>query len=512
MKLYTRLTLITLMLILVISFPSQAQTTYNVTTNTSWTTAGYPNCNTCTFNITPGVTLTIDKNANCTKCTFSGGTVNITSNFGFFTNVLFQNDTLLINKATTFQNPTFTNDSIAVNFATSFQSSGTFTGSRVLWAAANTCQACSFTNDTMSMGSFAMNLQNSTTNFTNTVFTVTGTGNITSTSGMAFTNSDFTLSGTGYIFANGGTTTISGSQVNLNGNTYFQANSGPVILENHSEMIAGDGSAASTAHVYINAGGGGLKVYDNSMIGNAGSSNYYRNNNAYSYIDASGTTTSYNTSANTVSCGGGYPHACSANFVYGCSTLNKVGALGCTVLAIASPDFSATPAGAGKVALSWSEPSNANLAGFKVERSADGTDWADIASFEGGLYATGVYHYNDPSAPAGTNYYRLQMTDKDGRITWSKVITVNVLATMSETGISIFPNPSANRRFFVRTSSAEETIVNMYTLSGQLLISSRLKGQMQYPVELPQSVQTGSLVAVQVIFHGKTQAFTLAIR
>jgi hypothetical protein len=507
-------TLMILALTVGISFSSQAAT-YNVTTNTTWSASTYGGCNTCTFNISAGVTLNMDGGGGCTSCTFNGGTVNITGSVGLWTSSFFNNGNLTINySGASFQAPTFTSENITINQTASFQGSGKFTGSKIsITTGTTTCQACTFTNDTATMTNGSLlKAQNSTTTFTNSVFTLSNSASIAATSPLTFINSQFTLSGTGSLSASGGANSFNNTQLYLYGNTSFSTTSGPTTLQNNSAIIVGDGSAASTAYVFINSGANTFRIYDNSMLGVVGGNNSFQDNANWSYVNSSGTTHAYNTAHNTISCGAGYTNPCTTNYVYGCATLNSAGPVGCTVLAIAETDFSASPAGAGKVNLTWTDESTAALARFSVERSSDNRDWISIATLDAGLYATGSYHINDPSAPSGLVYYRLQMTDKDGKTTWSKVLQVNVLAADVDAGVSLFPNPATSHLFYLRMPTTAAAVVNIYSLSGQLLVSSRLKGQLQYPVELPQSLQAGSMVAVQVISGGKTQAFTLATR
>ena len=54
--------------------------------------------------------------------------------------------------------------------------------------------------------------------------------------------------------------------------------------------------------------------------------------------------------------------------------------------------------------------------------------------------------------------------------------------------------------------------MNVYTLSGQLLFVTSLKGQTQYTVKLPPSVTPNNYIVIQTISHEKSQAFNLMVR
>jgi hypothetical protein len=54
--------------------------------------------------------------------------------------------------------------------------------------------------------------------------------------------------------------------------------------------------------------------------------------------------------------------------------------------------------------------------------------------------------------------------------------------------------------------------LNVYTLTGQLLIRSTLQGQTQYPVQLPVQLQPGNTVIVQTILADRIASFPLLLR
>ncbi len=68
--------LLTLVLV-VLAATGNAQTTYNITANKTWSAVLPTSCFACTINISTGITLTIDKNETCQNCVFSGGTISM---------------------------------------------------------------------------------------------------------------------------------------------------------------------------------------------------------------------------------------------------------------------------------------------------------------------------------------------------------------------------------------------------------------------------------------------------
>jgi len=426
--------------------------TYNITANNTWTgSIGSASCWTCTINITPGKTFTANYNGTCGTCTIAGGNILITQPL--------------------------------------------------------TCQTCAFSNDTITLsGGFQLNLQSATTTFTNTVFVITGSSSILSTAGITIKNSIFTFSNTAYFNNNGGLFTADNSTVTFNGSSNFQTNSG-LDLKNNSRFTIGDGTLASTAYMYNNSGTK-MAVYDNSLIKIANENNSYRNNSNYVYHPASGPNVNYNINPNTISCGTGHTNSCQTNYIYGCATLNSAGPLGCTTLALAVGGFSARITGACAVTLAWEGDQEARAALYGIERSANGIDWTSLGTVTTLRYLSS-YQYTDPAAPSGTVIYRIRIADKDGKSSYSTIRTV-ILTTARE--ISIYPNPVTDRNIFLRTASTDAIVMNVYTLSGQLLFVTSLKGQTLYTVKLPPSVTPNNYIVIQTISHEKSQAFNLMVR
>mgnify|MGYP003947955225 CR=1 FL=1 len=99
--------------------------------------------------------------------------------------------------------------------------------------------------------------------------------------------------------------------------------------------------------------------------------------------------------------------------------------------------------------------SSTPFANIEMERSIDGRNYSSIYS----IYATALrcqqpFDYTDASPVAGVNYYRLKMTDANGKITYSSV--VNLLnASKGIDILNIAPNPIVGGSFELRVSAAK---------------------------------------------------------
>lgn len=94
--------------------------------------------------------------------------------------------------------------------------------------------------------------------------------------------------------------------------------------------------------------------------------------------------------------------------------------------------FSGQAAGLGNQ-LGWATASELNSARFEVERSADGSSYATLASLAAAGTSTVAhsYQYLDAAAPAGTSYYRLRQVDQDGTSAYSPVVVLSRTGSLS---------------------------------------------------------------------------------
>lgn len=106
---------------------------------------------------------------------------------------------------------------------------------------------------------------------------------------------------------------------------------------------------------------------------------------------------------------------------------------------------------------------------FEVERSANGTDFVSI----GRGPATAPYWKIDPSPSIGNNYYRIRQFDKDGRTSYSNVITI--FYDPAKFSIAAYPNPVQDR-LTVRIGSLhpERYTVTATDMAGRIVYSEQL--------------------------------------
>lgn len=91
--------------------------------------------------------------------------------------------------------------------------------------------------------------------------------------------------------------------------------------------------------------------------------------------------------------------------------------------------------------LTWQTANQANTSYFNIERSANGTLFTNIGRQS--AYANNhTYTFTDASPAAGNNFYRIKEVDKNGQLTYSRVIKLN--GTALQNAITLSPNPVVN--------------------------------------------------------------------
>jgi len=94
------------------------------------------------------------------------------------------------------------------------------------------------------------------------------------------------------------------------------------------------------------------------------------------------------------------------------------------------------------VNLQWSATNEADSIGYEIERSTDGVNFISAATVNQGSKSDSLqqYLFNDNKPFQGVNYYRLKQSTADGRVIYSKVVSV----VLDKTGVQyvVYPNPA----------------------------------------------------------------------
>ena len=92
------------------------------------------------------------------------------------------------------------------------------------------------------------------------------------------------------------------------------------------------------------------------------------------------------------------------------------------------------------VNLNWQTSSELNTSYFNLQHSTDGINYTTLSTVKAKGSGVNYYTSNDVNPNNGVNYYRLQVVDRIGEISYSKQIVIKF--TTSKPVITLFPNPS----------------------------------------------------------------------
>lgn len=126
---------------------------------------------------------------------------------------------------------------------------------------------------------------------------------------------------------------------------------------------------------------------------------------------------------------------------------------------------------------------------FELQRSVTGRDFVTINTQQGDL-SKKLFSYTDASITTGRYYYRLQITDNNGKITFSDIIFVRSGSSVQE--ITLYPNPvkkGENIRVSLQNITARK--IEVTSVTGQLIWSNRNNSTGSFTISLPSSIAKG---------------------
>ena len=145
--------------------------------------------------------------------------------------------------------------------------------------------------------------------------------------------------------------------------------------------------------------------------------------------------------------------------------------------------FSAVKASGGSQ-VAWTTENEENYTTFTLQRSIDGG--ATFTTLEG-LTSSGIgkYGYLDESPVTGADSYRLQITDLNGTVSYSSIITLlysNTSNTITASNIIVYPNPASTmlnvaiKQTNTVTVTSQSPLQTSSITSGQTLAASNPSG------------------------------------
>ncbi len=124
----------------------------------------------------------------------------------------------------------------------------------------------------------------------------------------------------------------------------------------------------------------------------------------------------------------------------------------------------------GNVNLTWCTASETDNNYFTVEQSQNGTDFVSLGNVNGNGTTTRKYCYSfEAKSTLNTvNYFRLQQVDYDGKVTTSKIISINRCNTTKD-NVLITNNGTKEVGLIVNASVTQKLILFIYNTLGQVI-------------------------------------------
>ena len=107
-----------------------------------------------------------------------------------------------------------------------------------------------------------------------------------------------------------------------------------------------------------------------------------------------------------------------------------------------------------------------NIAKYTVQKSTDGINYTEIGVVNANNLSSFRYTYTDPLAGSGLIYYRLKITDNNGRVALSSIVSLTVKVNGS---MVIFPNPVTDFFTVQITGAFTKQEARIYDTKGRLL-------------------------------------------
>ena len=165
--------------------------------------------------------------------------------------------------------------------------------------------------------------------------------------------------------------------------------------------------------------------------------------------------------------------------------------------------------------LRWSTSQEVDFDHFEIERSNSTSNFQSIGSVagQGNTRSESDYTFQDANPFDGLNYYRLKMVDKDGHISYSKIMKVSFDLSIMQ----IYPNPAKDNIYLknnINFTNGEPISVSLIDILGENLMSVKenTAGMDIISIAIPATVTSGSYYLVTYNSAGKKQAWKIQVR
>lgn len=120
------------------------------------------------------------------------------------------------------------------------------------------------------------------------------------------------------------------------------------------------------------------------------------------------------------------------------------------------------------VQLNWTSAQESNAAYYELEKN-NGTGFQPVGKTNAtNLSTESKYSFEDVNASKSAILYRLKLADKDGSFSFSNIVSIKAISSVSN--VDIYPNPAVTGNAKLKISDISDiTNVQVYDMSGRIL-------------------------------------------
>ena len=164
------------------------------------------------------------------------------------------------------------------------------------------------------------------------------------------------------------------------------------------------------------------------------------------------------------------------------------------------------------VNLSWKAENISKGNIFSIQKSGDGINFLNAAEISVSDAAKSQYEYSDNSPKEGDNYYRIATADKNGKLSYSKTMKVNVAAESGE--VTVYPNPATAENLNLKMANLAPGEYNIRIINsfGQVFLQKKVQYNGGVAVERIQPAQKvpSGIYRVEIVSpDGKRKTFSI---
>jgi len=162
--------------------------------------------------------------------------------------------------------------------------------------------------------------------------------------------------------------------------------------------------------------------------------------------------------------------------------------------------------------LQWATAQEENSSYFSIQRSTDGTHFADIAkvSAAGNSSMTKEYSYLDQNISTLSSniiYYRLAEKDEDGTSTLSEIKAIH----LNNAGItfSVYPNPASDVVHIISSSDIPDAALKIISINGSVLYETKQSFVAGQQIQIPLSKLPPQVLTLSISSQNSNQRFKI---